>query len=259
MPSIPRSFAMLSVRSLGCGLLVAAVLQPLAAPSFAHDAVDTPLHEIVSRTDYAVPTGPNDDDFNGFKVFLSSPRHSNSGNRGECSNPGRQENVNGRDWGVWAMDTNWYGETLDDTNHYRNIHSRGYKVALSQNTKDDGFLENVTMSKNYGSDVHIVTHTNADRGCDSDASYLLTQWEHSNDDNLAREIGSEVNWVAPDGWNHWQVTYLAELERNAPRGDAYVELQFHDNQRTQRWIYEKQKISAYRYGLGIDAHLGYPS
>jgi hypothetical protein len=41
--------------------------------------------------------------WNGVKVYLSSPRHASSGDRGEC---GWEENVNGRIFNLYAADLN---------------------------------------------------------------------------------------------------------------------------------------------------------
>jgi hypothetical protein len=82
--------------------------------------------------------------------------------------------VNGRQFGWWAGTGNWYGSNYAPEFSLRNLHGRGYKVYLSKNTKDDGYLGNRNASRNWGSKVHIVTHTNGTTGCDTDNSYLLT-------------------------------------------------------------------------------------
>lgn len=231
----------------------------MASGAQAHDGGDTNIFGIVDRGDTFAPTGAYDDPFNGFKVFLSSPRHADSGNRGECMNPGRQENVNGRQFGWRAGNGNFYDGAKQPTWSIRNLHGRGYKVFLSRNSKDNGYLLNRDKSRNWGSTVHIITHTNAAGGCDSNASYLLAIWNQDNDRRLARKLGSILNENVPGSYQNWQSTGLAELSTNATRGDAYIELQFHDNQATQSWLYDKaHKQAAYMYGLALDDRFGYP-
>jgi hypothetical protein len=59
-------------------------------------------------------------------------------------------------------------------------------------------------------------------------------------------------------WHNQQRNNLAELSTNASRGDAYVELQFHDNQFTQRWIHDNSYKKGYLYGLALDGRFDYP-
>lgn len=76
----------------------------------------------------------------------------------------------------------------------RNLHSRGYKVTVSANSRDDGYLANRSMSQNWGSHAHIVTHSNAVAGgCPNSSNYFLTMWEHSNDHVLADDLESRLD------------------------------------------------------------------
>lgn len=228
------------------------------SPAWAHNAAETSSLGIVTSNDVMAPSGAYDEAFNGYKVFLSSPRHADSGSRGECKSPGYQENVNGR-WTNWnAANGNYWGTAYSPTFSSRNLHGRGYKVNVSRNDKDNGFLANRTASQNWGSNVHIVTHTNASNGCNSASSYLLTEWYQTNDYNLATHLGTALNGDVPGGWNSWSGSGLAELSTNASNGDAYIELQFHDNQSVQSWIYYNVPYVTYNYGIGVDNHLGYP-
>lgn len=210
-------------------------------------------HYIVTSDYYYDPYGS----WNGYKVFLSSPRHSDSGSRGECSN-GYEENINGRRFNWYAATGDYYGETYQPDSQYRNFRARGYKVAVSQNTRDDGYIDNRETSQAWGSHVHIVTHTNARNGCPDSVEYLLTMYEHSNDEALAHRVGDGLNDVAPGHWNHWYNSGLAELEANRPNGDAYVEVAFHDNWNSQDWLYNESYKSGWRYGWSVDALLNYP-
>ncbi|MFE0150179.1 hypothetical protein ACFWY5_23720 [Nonomuraea sp. NPDC059007] len=230
----------------------------VATAAQAHDDADTPILGIVRANDYFSPSGPNDQRYNGHKVFLSSPRHNDSGDRGECRNPGYEENVNGRQFNWRAANGNFIGRAYRPTYSTRNLHGRGYQVAVSKNTRDNGHLNNRTRSRNWGSDVHIITHTNATTGCNASASYLLTMYQHTNDRGLATALGRALDPAVPSNFRQSRRPDLAELRTNAPRGDAYVELQFHDNQTTQKWIHSESVFAAWRYGIGVDRHLNYP-
>ena len=229
-----------------------------AAPALAHDAGDTPVFGIVAVEDRFAPHGAYDDPFNGYRVYLSSPRHADSGSRGECRNPGREENVNGRQFNWRAANGNLIGKSREPRSRLRNLHARGYGVIVSPNTRDNGYLANRTASRNWGSDIHIVTHTNAFRGCNSSASYLLTMYFNSNDRALATELATALDGGVPAGRVTSFRSDLAELSTGATRGDAYVELQFHDNQATQRWLYGQSQHAAWRYGFAVDRYLNYP-
>jgi hypothetical protein len=90
----------------------------------------------------------------GTRVYLSSPRHSSSGSRGEC---GWEENVNGRTANMWAATA--------DTSTDQGLAGRNYLAYVSANAKDNGFLQNREESNNLGAQVHVPVHTNANVGC----------------------------------------------------------------------------------------------
>lgn len=209
---------------------------------------------IVSSHDYLQPYGS----WNGKKIFLSSPRHGNSGSRGECRNPGYEENVNGRRFNWYAANGDFYGEQYDPDSVGRNLRARGYKVVVGANARDGNYKGNYNRSRNYGSDVHIVSHTNASAGCRSSAQYLLTMYRGPRDENIAREIGTTLNGVTPGDLSVRYEPQHLELQVNATRGDAYVELSFHDNRTGQDWLYSKSTVRAWRYGWSVDRHMDYP-
>lgn len=116
----------------------------------------------------------------------------------------------------------------------------------------------MTLGRNFGANIYIITHTNASAGCSSGGNYMMTMWEHSTDQSLAGVLGAQLDNGVPGTWSNVQRTDLAELEANVSNGDVYVELQFHDNQTNQTWLYNQAHTAAWRYGLGVDAYLGYP-
>jgi hypothetical protein len=227
-------------------------------PALAHDAADSTSTAVTSKADLFAPRGAHDDPYNGYRVYLSSPRHRESGRKGECRNPGLEENVNGRRWNWLAANGTHIGDRNSPTIHARNLHARGYAVTVSPNSRDNGYLQNLHASRNWGADLHIVTHSNGIAGCPSHESYLLTMWSSATDKALATTLGWALDPVVPGGRRGWQRTNLAELGTNAPRGDAYVELQFHDNPTAQAWIYRRSVQNAWRYGYAVDRYLGYP-
>lgn len=252
-PRVGQLIAIASIAAASSSLLP-------SVPASAHDG-DTTVgpYGIVSTTQTFSPSGSSDDSYNGYRVYLSSPRHVDSGSRGECWNPGRQENENGRGANWRAANGVYVGDTYSPTSHSRNLHARGYRTYVSKNTKvADGFLHNRTESWNLGAHLHIVTHSNASSGCNSSASYLLTHYNQSNDQQLASDLRQQLDGWVPGSSQQWQRTDFAELSTNAPHGDAYVELQFHDNQTTQSWLYSSIYRAAWAYGAGVDVHMGYP-
>lgn len=176
----------------------------------AHDATTTLTNAIVDVDEFLSP-GPGDEASNGIQVFLSSPRHADSGTKGECE-PGYQENINGRRWNIFAANR-------DDTN---NMHRRGYTVRVSKNIKDNGFLANSENSRNWGSDIHIITHTDGFRRCPNGGDFSSFLWEDDigarDDRRLANELRELVEPQIPGPYNQQQRTDLGELDTNARGG-----------------------------------------
>lgn len=144
--------------------------QRLVGTAVAHDDGSTGPIGIYSTTDYISPSGSRDQSYNGYRVFLSSPRHSDSRYRGECLPPnyqGYEENGNGRKFNWYAANGNYRGWDYVPDSVGRNLHWRGYQVAVSANVRDDGYIANRTLSRNWGSHAHIVSHSNASSGCAS--------------------------------------------------------------------------------------------
>jgi hypothetical protein len=201
--------------------------------------------------------------WNGIKVYLSSPRHRDSGSRGECRNPGWEENINGRFWNFYAANSNYYNETYDSGSPYRSLRSRAYAVTVSANARDDRYLANRTASDNWGARVHLVTHTNAQSGgCGGSASYLLEMWKAGNEQSstFASVLVAKLDPVTPGGANRWAQDNLAELNARAAYR-AYSELIFHTNRSAQHWFAGQSpdaQRSTWRYGWAIDSILNYP-
>ncbi|MBX2880164.1 MAG: hypothetical protein KTR32_09550 [Granulosicoccus sp.] len=201
--------------------------------------------------------------FNGYRVYLSSPTHIDSGNRGEL---GWEENINGRHWNTYAANGNYISGNYS-TSQYRSLTSRGYKVIVSQNGRNGAFITNRNNSDNWGADVHIVTHTNAGRG-----NYLLVMIDDATSTAEDRELRAQLATRVGAGTpgrdveatdNSGYSSNLGELRAAAPY-NAYVELVFHDNQSHVDWLGsgsnwgQAVKVHAWRYGFAVDRALGYP-
>lgn len=129
-PRLIAEVAVVLVLAIALGLT-------LSSAAVAHDGSDTTKYGIKDRNDKFIPND-GDQAFNGFKVFLSSPRHRGSGSKGECRNPGREENVNGRKFNWEAANGGYY--KLEWKGHkypLANVHGRGYKVLVSKNLRDN--------------------------------------------------------------------------------------------------------------------------
>lgn len=201
--------------------------------------------------------------FNGYRVYLSNPTHTNSGSRGEL---GWEENINGRHWSIYAANGSYLNGDIS-TSQYRSLTSRGYRVVVSQNDRNGAFIANRDNSDNWGADVHLVTHTNAGGG-----DYFLVMIDDATNTSLDRTLSSEliarVGSATPGSDveatdNSGYSSNLAELRPAAPY-NAYVELIFHDNQSHVNWLGsgtnwgQAVKFHTWRYGWAIDRTLGYP-
>jgi hypothetical protein len=163
----------------------------------------------------------------GTRVYLSSPRHSSSGSRGEC---GWEENVNGRTANMWAATA--------DTSSYQGLAGRNYLVYVSANAKDNGFLQNREESNNLGAQVHVPVHTNANVGCGDSAQYVLVMFKEgdANSTGLRDQLLATLDPVVPGGRNTWNCFgVLAECSAAASHV-AYVELFFHTNKAASDWF-----------------------
>jgi hypothetical protein len=213
-----------------------------------------PPHSI---SDVSETFEPRDVPWNGVKVYLSSPRHASSGDRGEC---GWEENINGRIFNLYAAD-------LNDSETLGTLTTRGYETRVSPNSRDDGWRLNRDESDNWGANVHIVTHTNAFQGCGSTAQYLLIMFKtgDANSIDLKNRLLQQLDPQIPGGQNSWNCDNLGECAANAAH-IAYIELFFHTNQAATDWFNGPGTdpeatggMAASPYlGVGLDEHLGHP-
>jgi len=196
-------------------------------------------HDVITSADRTY--NERDVPFNGKRIYLSSPTHISSGSRGEL---GWEENINGRHWNAYAANGDFVGGQLSIARG-RSLSSRGYRVIVSQNGRNGGFINNRNNSDNWGADVHIATHTNAGRG-----DYMLVMIDDETSTSLDQRLRSEL---------------LLRVGSSAAPYNVYVELLFHDNQTHVDWLGSGSdwgravKRHAWRYGWAVDRALGYPN
>lgn len=209
--------------------------------------------------------------WNGVKVYLSSARHADSGQRGECM-PGFEENVNSRYWNYWAAHSDFYGETLQPFSEYRNLRSRGYQVVVSANDRPvpdgRGAQLNRDASNNWGADVHLVSHTNATRlGCQQfipiNGTEVISHLGNANGLALRDALVTRLDPALPGNTIATQSVQLGEIDPAqtfAPH-KAYVELIHHTDPGSQEFFSSNQtRIPArtWRYGWAVDTILNSP-
>jgi len=209
-----------------------------------------------------VTYGPADGvDWNGYRIYLSPARHSNSGNRGECQ---LEENVNG----FLAANNATNAEFQDQ---HKNLRERGYKVRIGNGTVATA----IANSNSWGADLHIPLHSNAIPGvpCTHTSSGHGTWGIHEGnlfDQLLAQDL---VGWIGEeqDGLGqaspgtgdrtcHTQTCTafdsLGEI-RETDGVSAYMELEFHTWNTGAAYLANANRWS-WRIPAAIDTFLGSP-
>lgn len=230
-------------------------------------------HTTITSQDSTFSASP----FNGYRVYLSSPTHTNSGGRGEI---GWEENINGRHWNYYAAQGNYVNEVWSSWSG-RNIIARGFHATVSENSRNAQFMAHVDRANAWGADVYVTTHTNCCGG-----EYLLIMRDDSTSTSLDRKLQEDLYYYVGD--------YVAASGRlgvpgnNAPIADSiddspytsgrdlgelgsandapynvYSELIFHTSRTQVNWFgsgsnWKEVTNSTWRYGAGIDRALGWP-
>jgi hypothetical protein len=202
--------------------------------------------------------------WNGFKIYLSPARHSDTGSRGECG--GNSENAMAATAANNATNGNYYNDLYDPSSVYRNLRARGYQVRIG-----DGTLRSAIDNSNaWGANLHIPMHSNADvtgQCTRTDASRFGTvtiyRYTSSNGQVFAGILRDKVGASSPGTRDYacknpgdpCTTIDLGELrETNAVAG--YLESDFHTWNTGVNWL--KQPSWPWRIGWAVDAHLGYP-
>ena len=213
--------------------------------------------------------------WNGKKIYLSPARHEDAGHRGECGT--LTENQLAYFEAYDATNGNWYRGRYAPRSRWRNLRVRHYKVRIGTGT----LVSAIANSNAWGATLHIPIHSNADvpNQCGrTDASRFGTLgiWRLGNSrgrdlaTKLVRVLGVEAATPGtqdrPSPGTHDFTCYnpgqpctkidLGEL-RETRATAAYMEMEFHTWNRGYDWLLTDWPW-AWRFGRGIDLHLGYP-
>jgi len=236
------------VSRVGLGLPAAILVALLLSSTTAYAD-----HTIITSTTYSwVPPL-----WNGYKVYLSSPTHVESGAKGEC---GWEENINGRYFNAYAASVPTQGAG--------SFYDRHYQVSVSGNPRDDSFVSHVDSANNWGAQIYIVTHTNGiGNGCPQSASYLLVMYDSrlSYSDTLKNMLLANLDPVTPGTQSQYACEDLwYECGNPWAWYRAYVELFFHTNVAAKDWFQGSGAEGAggvqesWLYSYSVDVILGYP-
>ncbi len=209
--------------------------------------------------------------WNGYRIYLSPARHSNSGSRGECGSLGENDLAY---WAAWdATNGTYYWDAYNPSSVNRNLRARGYKVRIGRGTVTSAYQN----SNAWGADLHIPMHSNADvadqcsRTDPSRFGTVVIYWHTSaGGPNLAAQLREKVGTLTAGGeyspgtndytcYNpgHPCTTItLAELRYTSATA-AYLESEFHTWNTGYNWLYDSP-VWAWRVGYAVDVHLNYP-
>lgn len=206
--------------------------------------------------------------WNGKKVYLSTARHANTGNRGECLN--QSENSLSFSAAIFTAVVEQSGGPL-----FYPLRKRGYKTLVGRAKPSAAS----TRSNNWMADVHIPIHSNSVSGpCRGNNPFAFftpgtkVAYRSTAGSNLAEKLRSQVGNNSP-GTNDVKVCVkpapnacacpnafgpCSLLELNSTTAPAaYLETEFHQwnqgaNFLKNRWDY------TYRIAEAIDSYFGYP-
>jgi hypothetical protein len=206
--------------------------------------------------------------WNGYSIYLSPARHTDTGGRGECAS---DENTMAY-YVAWdAANGNYYNDAYDPSSVNRNLRARGYRVRIGRGTIQSA----IDNSNAWGADLHIPLHSNADVSgqCSrTDASRFGTvviYWSSSTGgqalaSQLLSTVGRGTGQVSP-GTNDYTcynpghpctTITLGEL-RYTSAVAAYMESEFHTWNTGVNWL-NNSPVWAWRIGWAVDSYLGYP-
>lgn len=270
MPDTSYSFGVRAIDAAGNASPIAYAGAKTLAP------IDTGEGQMNTQivTDRDLAFDELDTAFNGFRVYLSSPRHNDSGQRGEC---GWEENINGRHLNAHAANGVYFmgvETTPGEYGHeYRNLRRRGYKSVVGGNSESGGLARNIQRSDNWGADLHLVSHSNAIGGCPNGGNYTLAMWREGDEASgraLAERFAANMDETVPGTRNSgtdrtFSGISLGELRSPDAPYRVFAEVFFHDNpDHVNNWMQAGggdglgAREGSWRYGWSIDGFLGYP-
>jgi hypothetical protein len=202
--------------------------------------------------------------WNGYKVYLSPARHTDSGARGECK--GTSENTMAANAAAQAATGTYYNDVSNPSSSYRNLRARGYQVRIG-----DGTLRSAIDNSNaWGANIHIPLHSNADvsgqctRTSSSQFGTLTIYYSSSSRGlDLANKLRETLGSSSPgtsdstckNPGDPCTTINLGEL-RETKAVAAYVESDYHTWNTGVDWLIKPNWW--WRIGWGVDRHLGYP-
>lgn len=112
------------------------------------------------------------------------------------------------------------------------LNKRGNITLVGDNTKEKTYRNRVVESNKFGSDLHICIHTNAGGG----KGTLVMCSEKSKDNQYVKSIYESVAKLTPS--QDKGIRVRSDLyEINATKAVCvYLEVDFHDNLESQKWI-----------------------
>lgn len=193
----------------------------------------------------------NPSTWNGYRIYLSPARHSDTGMRGECAS---DENTMAQNVALGA--TGGSGTNLLD---------RQYQVQVGTGTVASA----IANSNAWGADAHIPIHSNArTESCSTTnasvhGTVVIYHQSSTNGSVLAAQLRDRVGAVSP-GTNDYKcknpgdpctTINLGELS-NTVATAAYLETEFHTWNTGTSWI--QQTGWKWRIGWAVDEFYGYP-
>lgn len=209
--------------------------------------------------------------WNGKRVYLSPARHSDAGNRGECTTTAGMYNLDENSaayrFAYYAATGNYVGPEISNSSG-RNLRSRGYRVRVGRGTLNSA----IANSNSWGAHAHIPIHSNAPsrEGCsDTNASrhgtvVIYKSYGRNGGEGLAGFLRDTVGPASP-GTNDLtchnsssctSIDCLGELCQTNAKA-AYLEREFHTWNRGAKWM-RTDEFNSWRVGWAVDQFFDYP-
>ncbi|MEC4817060.1 MAG: hypothetical protein SAK29_27895 [Scytonema sp. PMC 1069.18] len=202
--------------------------------------------------------------WNGYKVYLSPARHTDTGSRGECKS--RNENNMAAYSASQATSGSYYQDVFNSSSPYRNLRARGYKVRIGNGTLRSA----IDNSNAWGADLHIPLHSNADTGgqCNrTTANRFGTVIIYYNGSSRGQAFANDLRQsIGPSSPGSSDITCrnpgdpcttinLGELSQTRAIA-GYVEAEYHTWNTGVDWL--TLPSWQWRIGRAVDQFLNYP-
>lgn len=200
---------------------------------------------------------------NGYKIYLSPARHSDTGSRGECG--GNSENAMAAIAADSATNGDYHNDVYNPGSSYRNLRARSYQVRIS-----DGTIRTAIDNSNaWGANIHIPMHSNASAGActRTDASKFGTVAIYRDGSSAGQAFAGKLldtigasspgthDYSCKNPGDPCTIIDLGEL-REIKAVAGYSESEFHTWNSGIDWI--NSPTWPWRFGWAVDSYLGYP-